>query len=153
MKPAVERTRPRIGDVLEIPTPRGLAYVQYSHRSRVYGPLIRVLPGTFERRPRTFDELVRASERFYVFFAVGVAAHRRIVLIVAHEPVPGSARSFPLLRSSAATSRGRWVYDGERWREIDLGEDEYRRLSICAAVNDTMLIERIASEWSPEQEP
>src|SRR5438874_2360723 len=79
------RMRPRIGDILEIATPAGLAYLQYTHRIPMWGALIRVLPGVFPERPSDFHGLVAKRERFFVFFAVGVAVARGIVTVVGNE--------------------------------------------------------------------
>ena len=45
------RKRPRIGDVVEISTPRGLAYAQFTHKHDAppkFGALIRVAPGYYD---------------------------------------------------------------------------------------------------------
>jgi hypothetical protein len=49
----MKRKRPEIGDIIEIKTPKGLAYAQYTHRDALYGNLLRVLPGLYERQPNT----------------------------------------------------------------------------------------------------
>jgi ribosomal protein L34E len=70
----VTRRRPRIGDVIEIETPKGLAYAQYTYKHDTpprYGALLRVLPGLYEARPSDFSDLVQQDERFYVFFPLG----------------------------------------------------------------------------------
>jgi hypothetical protein len=61
-----ERVRPQIGDVIEIPTPRELAYAQYTQEHREpprHGSLLRVLPGLYGRRPDDLRTLVE-QERF-----------------------------------------------------------------------------------------
>jgi len=43
--------RVKIGDIIEIPTSKGLAYAQYTHNHKQrphFGALIRVLDGLFE---------------------------------------------------------------------------------------------------------
>ncbi|MCS7123146.1 MAG: hypothetical protein RMJ17_01025, partial [Candidatus Aenigmarchaeota archaeon] len=45
-----KRKRPKIGDVFEIKTPKGFAYVQYSIRHPDFGEIIRVLPGLYPDR-------------------------------------------------------------------------------------------------------
>lgn len=45
----------RIGDVIEIPTARGLAYAQVTHKMPVYRHLIRVVEGVWRSRPQTLD--------------------------------------------------------------------------------------------------
>jgi len=52
----------KIGDVLEVPTPRGFAYVQYAHYQKPYGTLIRVLPGFHQSRPTDFAQLAKTKE-------------------------------------------------------------------------------------------
>lgn len=150
------RMRPRIGDVVELKTPAGLAYAQYTHRHDTpprYGALIRVLPGTFDKRPETFTELVRQKERFFVFFPLGAACSRGITTIVANEEVPPAARLFPILRSRVYEGPSWWLWDGEReWRVFEQ-TPEIAALSIHQVVNDTMLADMIADGWSPSQVP
>jgi hypothetical protein len=90
-KRAHERVRPRIGDVVEIRTPRGFAYAQYTHEHREpprHGSLLRVLPGLYERQPQDLASLVEQEERFSVFFPLGAALARRIFRIVGNADVP-----------------------------------------------------------------
>src|SRR5882724_12682696 len=97
-----ERVRPQLGDVIEIETPKGLAYAQYTHEHRQpprYGSLLRVLPGTYAERPPDFADLVAQEERFSVFFPLGSALTRRIVRIVANEDIPETKKPFPIFRA------------------------------------------------------
>src|SRR5690348_2923190 len=97
-----ERMRPQIGDVVEVETPRGLAYAQYTHEHRDpprMGSLLRVLPGLYEKRPAAFDSLVEQEERFWVFFPLGAATRRQLVRIVGNEPLPVPKRPFPVFRA------------------------------------------------------
>lgn len=115
----VDRKRPRIGDVIEIETPGGLAYVQYTYNDKeppVWGALIRILPGLYPSRPEGFSDLVQGGERFFVFFPLGAACYRGLVKVVAHEEIPEHAHGLHPKRLN------------EIW-------------------NDTLLAERIASGW------
>ncbi|OFV80741.1 MAG: hypothetical protein A2Y78_15400 [Acidobacteria bacterium RBG_13_68_16] len=155
MKPASQRTRPRIGDVIEIGTPKGLAYAQYTHKHDEqprYGALIRVLPGLYKTRPVSFNDLVKRKERFFVFFPLGAACKRGIVTIVANEVIPKSACPFPTFRSRA-TERPSWeLWDGHRYWCVYKLTPEQRSLPILAVWNDTLLIDRIVQGWSPADE-
>lgn len=148
-------TRLRVGDVFELVTERGLVYAQYTHRHANYGELIRVLPGFFPIRPSQFEELVKLPTRFVTFFPLRAAVSKQVVVIVGNEPVPPECRSFPTFRAGVEDSTtGRveswWLWDGEKeWRVGDL-TDEQRRLPIRGVWNDTLLIERIESDWTPE---
>lgn len=154
------RVRPRIGDIVEIETPVGLAYAQYTHKHDVpphMGALIRVLLGLFKERPDGFRELAEKQERFFVFFPLGAACNRRIVTIVANEAIPVACRKFPRLRAAGFVDHSGkvhdwWIFDGEKEERVGALTAEIARLSPCEVWNDTLLIERIASGWSPEQD-
>lgn len=91
----VTRVRPKLGDVVEVPLPDGrLAYVQYvKHHKQPprFGALLRLLPGVYIRRPQAFGNLVREAELYCFFFPLGAACHRRLVTIVANEPIPSGS--------------------------------------------------------------
>ena len=152
-----ERVIPRIGDVIEIEVPSGLAYAQYTHEHRDpprMGSLIRVLPGVYERQP-DLAALVETEERFSVFFPLRAALRRRIFRIVSNESVPPRKRPFPIFRSQSRPelSSGPWWYwDGRReWRETWWRrKPEWRRRALNEIWNDTVLIERIEARWSPD---
>jgi hypothetical protein len=152
-----ERKRPRIGDVIEIATPAGVAYAQYTHEHRDpprYGSLLRILPGLYETPPHV-TALVQQEERFRVFFPLGAALNRGIFRIVANEDVPLSKQAFPLFRSRTVVKdvgAGPWyMWDGTReWRARKRERGTPRALH--EVWNDTLLIERIASGWSPPEE-
>jgi hypothetical protein len=152
--------RPAIGDVIEIATPEGLAYAQYTHkhdRPPKYGALLRVLPGIFASRPEEFSELVKQEARFCVFFPLGAAVARQIVSVVGHEEVPEECRPFPLFRAGVkdpATGHVQtwWLWDGEREWRIGKLAPEQRALPLRQVWNDTLLVKRIVEGWSPADE-
>jgi hypothetical protein len=113
--------RPKIGDVVEIRTPKGLGYFQYVERDPTLGPRIRVLPGTFDERPNIGAVAMRKAA-YYVHFPLGAAVSRGLVAIVGSAPLPDPG---PARRPE---------------------DDLYRLQSIW---NDTLLAERIAEGWSP----
>jgi hypothetical protein len=148
--------RPRIGDIVEIPTRRGLAYAHYALRKEQFGALLRVLPGFFTERPSNFVHLVGQPPRFVAFFPLGAAVSRGIFEIVATVPVPELAQRLPLFRAAGHIDRqGRvhdwWLWDGERsWRVGRRLRPEHRSLPLQEVINDTLLIERIEADWTPE---
>jgi hypothetical protein len=129
-----KKKRPAIGDIIEIRTPKGLAFAQFSHNDPDYGSLIRILPGVFDRRPNAFADLVRSEERFHIFFPLRVAVSRGIVEIVGTEPVPERDQRMPLMRVAGARDRSGkvlnwWLRDGEReWPVESLTADQQRLL-------------------------
>lgn len=150
--------RIKIGDIVEIPTTRGLAYAQFNLRHSEFGALLRVLPGFFTPRPGNFFQLVQQPEIFVTFFPLQAAVNRQIFEIVGNLPVPDFAKSFPLFRSGAvdpATGKVKvwWFWDGEKeWRVGDI-TTEQRKLPLRGIWNDTLLIERIESGWTPSNDP
>ena len=65
-----KRRRPRIGDVLEIATPQGFAYAQFTHDHPMEGELLRILPGLYATRPADLAALVQQPERYVTFYAL-----------------------------------------------------------------------------------
>jgi hypothetical protein len=152
------RGRPRIGDVIAIPTPAGEGYAQYTHDHEDYGELIRVLPGTLEQEPGDLQALVDQRERFNVFFPLAAALRQGIVNVVANAAVPRAAHDFPRFRAGIPVpgepgKYQRWyIWDGAEEWPVDELSDEQRDLSIREIVNDTMLVKLIVSGWSPRDE-
>jgi hypothetical protein len=148
--------RLKIGDIVEIKTGKGLVYAQYTHKHQQYGALLRVFRKFYGVRPSDFTELVRSRPAFMCFFPLGAAVNRGIVSIVDNVVVPPEA--FPTFRGGVIDpSTGKvkvwWLWDGEReWRVGELTAEQ-RRLSFSEVWNDTLLIERIESGWTPETDP
>lgn len=151
---ARSRKVPRLGDILELPTPKGLAYVQYTHQLTKYGDLLRVLPGVYDARPPKFATLAQQRERFVLLFPLGAAVRQEIMAIVSNEEIPEASRALPVFRRRGAitpgTSNVEWwlIQDGDRSWRVDQLTDEQRDLPILGIWNDTLLIERIVSGWA-----
>ena len=158
--PLTDRVRPRIGDVVEVSTPAGLAYAQFTHKHDEppkFGALIRVFPGLHERRPKDFAAVLQQRPLFSTFFPLGAACNRGIVKIVAEERVPQHLSDWPTFRNAPRREPGRaksgpwFLFDGKReWKVESLSEDQLREYPPLAVWNDTLLIERIVSGWRHE---
>src|SRR5579871_41326 len=96
--------KPKIGDVVEIRTPKGLAYVQYTLDGKGDGEIVRVLPVLYSSRP-DLEALVLERELYFVFFTLAHAKRKREVEIVCNLPVPEWARSEPLMRHESGRTR------------------------------------------------
>jgi hypothetical protein len=148
----------QIGDTIEIPTSKGLAYAQYSHNHPRYGALLRILPGTFATRPDELERLVCQPEVFVTFFPLQAALNKGIFEVVSNFSVPESAKNLPLFRTGVIDPKtGRvkvwWLWDGQReWRVGDISREQ-RKLPFREIWNDTLLIERIESGWTPYTDP
>jgi hypothetical protein len=145
--------------VIEIPTPKGLAYAQYTHKHDIpprYGSLLRVLPGLFSHRPADFSELVNQPPAFTTFFPLGAACNRGILHVVASEAIPPHSSPFPIFRNSHRDKTGKrvgpwFLWDGQReWKVETLTDQQLRDYPPLGTWNDTLLIERILAGWRHE---
>lgn len=155
----LKRRLPVFGDVIEIQTPKGLAYAQYTHENPEYGSLIRVLPGTHPSRPTNLTALVEQRERSYCFYSLPSLVREGAVEIVGHEAVPVWAQPFPLFRAwgldftkEGVISASWYLWDGEHeWRADALTPDQ-ANLSIVSVWGHAFLVERIVQGWEPKDD-
>ena len=148
----------KLGDLVEIPTAKGLAYAIYTHRHTEppkFGALIQVFDGLYETRPADLHGLLSQPIRFATFFPLQAAVNQHIVSIAGHVEVPERLKPFPTFRSGTVDPKtGKvpvwWLWDGQKtWRAGDL-TPEQRKLPIRGVWNDTFLKERIEEGWRPE---
>jgi len=144
----------KIGDIIEIPTSKGLAYAQYTHQHPQFGGLIRVFDTLQDQRPTDFVSLVNGTVRFSTFFPLQAAVSKKIFSVVGHHDVPASNRQFPLFRCGIADPKTKkvsvwWLWDGEKEWTVGNITPEQRKLPIRSTWNDTMLVERIEEDWRP----
>lgn len=153
---ASSRKRARLGDILEVSTPRGLAYVQYVGKHPEYGAAIRVLPGFFQSRPTDWNALL-AQEGYFTFYPVGAAVAQQVVEVAANQPIP-PGRELPtrFRREGWTTPEGRvttwFICDGEQETRKESLSAEDLKLFIASGWNHAYLVDRIVEEWRPEQD-
>jgi hypothetical protein len=124
----------------------------------MYGALLRVFADRKAERPSDLAGVVSGRPTFYCFFPLAAAVQRGIVSIVGHVELSELAKKFPVFRDGVVDPKtGRvaewWLWDGETERRVGPLTDELRRLPIRGVWNDTILIERILSGWTPENDP
>ena len=101
------RTRkPHIGDIYELRTNSGFAYVQYTHEAEDGTQLIRVLPGVYSSRPVDIAMLSQQGELYFTFTALIHALRKKELNLVSNQPVPQWAKPFPTMRKVAGRARG-----------------------------------------------
>lgn len=150
--------RTQIGNIIEIPTAKGLAYAQYTHHHPTHGGLIRVFDVLFQSRPSAFSELVMGLVRFSTFFPVAAAVKRGVFKVVGYEKVALPNQPFPVFRNGVADPKTRkvvvwWFWDGEREWKVGEITPEQRKMPIVGVWNDTLLVERIETGWTPCNDP
>lgn len=149
------KTRAVIGDIIEISTPKGLAYAQYTYRDAVYGELLKVFHGLHENRRSTFSTIPGEKEAFWAFYPLNEALKHNLVQVVAHEKIPGP--KFPLFRIAGARTRtglvqSWWLWDGaEKW-PVEQLNPEHHELPVASVWNHKLLINRIIGAWRSSDE-
>jgi hypothetical protein len=154
-----------IGDIVEISTPAGLGYVQYTHDADTEGELVRVLPGLYRNRPADFATLARQKELYFVFYIMDYAVRAGLTTVVSNQPVPGWAQEPPMMRHPASfPALGRVT----RWRIISAASrltvdellrtpvvteltPEQTRLSVREIWPHTAMVKELARGWTPER--
>jgi hypothetical protein len=159
----VLKKKAAIGDILEIKTPSGLAYLQYTHEHPDMGALVRVLPGLYERRPTDFTELAQQKELYFTYYVLEYALPKGETEVVSHQPIPDWARSYPMMRHSlGGGTSGTWTILRADMLPLTLENirkspkytvltPEQEKLSIDSIWSHGLLVERLAQGWMPER--
>ena len=161
-----KRNTPRIGDVYEFQTPRGLAYIQFTHLTpEDKFPLIRVLPGTFQSRPADISSVVNQQELYFTFYVLPYALRAKQIVLVSNETVPSWAREFPLIRKrwgAGVNGRFSWLIGpasvsgtleglGSMLHVRELTAEQ-RKLSLDQMCSHPALVDKIVRGWTPERD-
>lgn len=152
--------RVKFGDVIEIVTSKGYAYAQYTHKDSMMGALLRIFKGIYEKKPSNIEQVLNNEIQFSTFFPLQAAVNRKIVEIIANCEIRDDLIAFPIMRVMGLTDPSTkkaisWgLRDGDStFKRVRTLTEEEKKLPIEETCNDTMLISRIESEWTPEQDP
>lgn len=147
--------RIKVGDIFEIETPNGKAYLHYICKDIEMGDLIRVLPGLHSLEPANLKELASSKERFMVYFPLSAASKQNIVQQVGHYPAdkfdkPRYMRTEYIVKGEFL---GWHIIDTETWKRqlVKKLTPEQKKLSPWGIWNDTLLIENLVDDWSLEK--
>jgi hypothetical protein len=144
-----------VGDIFEINTPKGKAYLHYIHKDSVTGELIRVLKGLYSERPMDLDILAASEERYIISFPLSAAVKQKIVESVGY--FAASNFSKPKLMRTEHNIRGEFLgwhlVDTETWQRqlVKKLSKEQKKLSPWGLWNDTLLVEKLVTNWSLEK--
>lgn len=121
------------GDVVEIRTPKGLAYVQVTHRHPSYPEVVRALSGLHQGRPDHPDALAAEPASFTAMIPLKGALDRLKLQgeVVARAEIPEADRAFPTFRMPIRDKEGNvaywWFWDGEGLSyDVELAEGQDR---------------------------
>lgn len=144
----------KIGDIFEINTPKGKAYLHYIYKDSVIGELVRVLQGLYSDRPTNFDQLAASKERYIISFPLSAAIKQKIVKPVGF--YSASNFSKPELMRTEHNVRGEFLgwhlINTETWhRQLVMTlSPEQKKLSPWGIWNDKLLIDNLVNDWSLE---
>ncbi|ELM3645113.1 hypothetical protein [Flavobacterium psychrophilum] len=144
-----------LGDIFEISTPKGYAYLHYVCEDVKIGrTLLRVLQGLYLERPNNLEELSSQKERYLLFFPLKEAYKRGIVERVGFLQCDSFVK--PQKMRSEHNVKGEFlgwhIIDTDTWHR-DLVKNlnpEQQKLSDWGSWNDTLLIENLINNWSLE---
>jgi hypothetical protein len=148
--------RLKIGDLVEIPTRKGLSYAHYTHKDEVCGQLIFVYKGFYNERPEILEEILEKEVQFYIFFPLTNSVNHGDMTFVKNIPLAKHEIDFPLFRTGLADPKTKkiedwWIWDGKNSIRVGALNDEQKKIPRRGVWNDTLLIERIEAQWSPDQ--
>ena len=155
----------KVGDVYEVDTGSGLAYIHFTHNGGRMGEVVRVLPGLFSTRP-DISELARKPEMYFVHFTLEHSLKEKLVKFVSNEPIPESAKSFPIMRKQGGVDRSgktlNWfIGDGSKFSTLEEMRQalnvreltkEQESLSIQQLWPYPALVKRLIEHWTPARD-
>jgi hypothetical protein len=156
-----KKAKAKIGDVFEIETPAGLAYVQFTHDLPQVAQLVRVLPGLYPTRPDV-RALAQQKELYFAFYFLSNAFLKGQVAVVSNEPVPSWAKPFPTMRHRAWDGSCWFIGEGSLWYQLGGVSrmqkvleltPEQRKLSISSYLSPhPAMVKELARGWTPERD-
>ena len=105
------------GDIVEVETPKGLAYVQLTHTHPSYPPVVKFLSGPYKSRPENVTVLATEESPMAMVPLSGVLKklglkHSRVENV----EIPRGERKFPTFRMPIRGKKGEiiywWFWDG-----------------------------------------
>jgi hypothetical protein len=160
--------RPKIGDLFEVRTAKGLGYIQYGHREGggplSKGALIRAIRGLHSQRPTDLEKLAAQPTLFWAYYPLGSALNQGLVVDLGPFLIPTEAAQFPILRSPGGIDKSGLVHD---WnilgrdqekravilRIVKILNDDEQRLSNAYIVSHSILVDWIEGQYRPENDP
>jgi hypothetical protein len=143
-----------LGDIFEIKTSKGYAYIHNLYKDESMGNLVRVLSGLYSERPVSFDVLANQAEEFMVFFPLLFAERKKIVECVGNYSVDRFKKP-KFMRAEYSVKEkflGWHIIDVETWKRqlVNVLTPEQKKLSPWGVWNDTLLVDNLENDWSLE---
>lgn len=146
--------RLKAGDIIEIKTTKGYGYFQCMIVDKTEGDLIKVFNKVFENPESNLDSILSVDDTYFFSFPLSYALKRKLVSIIGFKEIETDFQT-PLFMRTKHIIRGEFlgwhiVNTNTLFRKLvkELSEEE-KKLSEFGIVNDTYLIEKLDSGWSP----
>lgn len=139
------------GDIVEIETPKGLAYLQVTHRHSSYPEVVRVLPGLHSSQAEDLADLGRRETAFTAMIPLaGVIGQKRITgRKVGTATIPTSDRAFPTFKMAIRDKQGAvaywWFWDGDSLRHEEAPSPEAEAMGQREVMTADALMARITA--------
>lgn len=150
----MKKNKIEIGDVFEIITSKGKAYLQYVKAPKDQNEVekIKVFYLLHKSRPNNLEDVLK-GDFFYLSFILKAAYKEGIVERVGNYQLPDNFEYPKYFRDEHLFKEDYWqIVDAETWgRESvkDLNEEQ-KKLSPWGTWNDTLLIENLENGWRLE---
>lgn len=147
--------RLKFGDILEVETKHGLAYIQYVHRNEMMGWLVRGIEGFYDTRPPDLEELTGQPDLFLTFIYLYADVKDGHLTYVGPAQVPDHLKEFPLFRCSLRQLTGEfiswWLWDGDdEWEVGKTLTPEQQKLPLHTGIWTFGLLQALLEkQWRP----
>jgi hypothetical protein len=151
--------RLRRGDIVEFKTARGYAYAQFINEHKMYGTVMRVLPGVFAKRLADFEALVNKEGGWCAFWYIKDALQHKEVKVVGRAEIPKQYQKLPVFKEAdrsfaTALVRGWSIWDGKTTSGRPVAElsEAEKKYPLVEVIFTDHVIKRINKRWKPEDE-
>ncbi|WP_151986920.1 hypothetical protein [Rhizobium sp. EC-SD404] len=138
------------GDIVEIRTDKGLAYLQVTHDHRSYPQVVRALEGLHPERPSNIEEIAATATLFSALLPLGSMLDRGAVAgeRIGCAAIPESDRNFPTFKTPIRDKTGAiaywWYWDGEGLRYDVEPREATDSMPMREVMTARTLLERLA---------
>lgn len=139
------------GDMVEIETGQGLAYVQVTHRHPSYPEVVRALAGHRKQQPADLEQIASGATAFTALCPMTEILKRNVLNArhVGKARLPDDARDFPTFRTPIRNRNGEvvywWFWDGQSLRYDATPGPETFNFPLREVIGARELLQRLSS--------
>jgi hypothetical protein len=144
-----------LGDVFEINTNKGKAYLQCVKIDKLRGDLINVFNKLYNESPSSIDEVINVKDHYFIGFPLSVAYRRKLVKKIGNVPLPDDFELPKYMRDKHVVRKevlGWHIVDVNTLKRqfVEKLSPEQKQLSPIGIYNDTLLKEMLECGWNLE---